>query len=59
MVRNTIYFAGNATSSALWTLVGYALGGTIISLAAVAWRDRRTTPAPTPKTTNTPITAQS
>jgi hypothetical protein len=59
MVRNTVYFAGNATTGALWTLVGYALGGTIISLAAVAWRDHRAASVPTPQTTNTSVTAQS
>jgi hypothetical protein len=41
LVRNTVYFTGHGTASAKWTLLGYALAGTLISLLFVAWHDRR------------------
>ncbi|WP_149258761.1 DUF3533 domain-containing protein [Actinomadura sp. K4S16] len=37
-VRNTVYFAGNATAYPLWVLAGWALGGTAVALAVSALR---------------------
>lgn len=41
-VRNTIYFSGQATTAPLLILGGYALAGTLLTLAASAWWPSRT-----------------
>lgn len=47
LVRNTVYFSGHATSSALWVLAAYAIGGALLAWAAAWWRETRNT-APVP-----------
>ncbi|MDO0909409.1 DUF3533 domain-containing protein [Streptomyces sp. DT2A-34] len=40
LVRNTVYFSGNATTSALWVLGAYAAGGALLAWSASWWRER-------------------
>nr|WP_286247793.1 DUF3533 domain-containing protein [Streptomyces graminofaciens] len=40
LVRNTVYFSGHATMSALWVLGAYAVGGAVLAWAA-SWRHER------------------
>lgn len=44
LVRNTVYFSGHATTSALWVLGAYAVGGAVLAWAA-SWRHERRHPA--------------
>lgn len=41
VVRNTVYFSGNAIAQPLWVLVGYAVLGTAVAVTASALRLRR------------------
>ncbi|MEU0948206.1 DUF3533 domain-containing protein [Streptomyces canus] len=41
LVRNTVYFSGHATSSALWVLGAYAVGGAVLAWGASWWREGR------------------
>ncbi|WP_326666543.1 DUF3533 domain-containing protein [Streptomyces canus] len=41
LVRNTVYFSRHATSSALWVLGAYAVGGAVLAWGASWWRERR------------------
>jgi hypothetical protein len=43
LVRNTVYFSGHATTSALWVLGGYAVGGAVLAWAASWWHERHHT----------------
>ncbi|WP_405577682.1 DUF3533 domain-containing protein [Streptomyces sp. NBC_01190] len=50
-IRNTVYFAGNATTMPLLVLVAYAVGGVVLSLLASAVRLRRARTPAGPSTT--------
>lgn len=41
LVRNTVYFSGHDTASALWVLGAYAAGGAVLAWAASWWREHR------------------
>jgi hypothetical protein len=41
LVRNTVYFSGHATGSALWVLSAYAVGGAALAWGASWWREER------------------
>ncbi|MFD4778959.1 DUF3533 domain-containing protein, partial [Streptomyces sp. NPDC058427] len=41
VVRNTVYFDGNATTGALWILGAWAFGGIAAAILSAAMRDRR------------------
>ncbi|MFH8885668.1 ABC transporter permease [Streptomyces californicus] len=43
VVRNTVYFDGNATTGALWILGAWAFGGIVVAVLAAALRASRTT----------------
>ncbi|MFM9615115.1 DUF3533 domain-containing protein [Streptomyces sp. V2] len=45
LVRNTVYFAGHATSGAAWVLGAYAAGGALLAVGASWWREREGIPA--------------
>lgn len=40
-IRNTVYFSGHAIAASLWVLAAYAVVGTLVSVAASAFRPRR------------------
>lgn len=44
VVRNTVYFDGNATTGALWILGAWAFGGIAAAILSAALRDRRRSP---------------
>ncbi|WP_373562644.1 DUF3533 domain-containing protein [Streptomyces sp. sk226] len=51
VVRNTVYFDGNATTGALWILGAWAFGGVVVAILAAALRASRAareTPRPRP-----------
>ncbi|WP_432148288.1 DUF3533 domain-containing protein [Streptomyces sp. bgisy029] len=41
VVRNTVYFDGNATTGALWILGAWAFGGVVVAILAAVLRGRR------------------
>ncbi|WP_328748906.1 DUF3533 domain-containing protein [Streptomyces sp. NBC_00285] len=43
LVRNTVYFSAHATTSALWVLGAYAVGGAVLAWGASWWREERVT----------------
>ncbi|MFI0540651.1 DUF3533 domain-containing protein [Streptomyces sp. WSLK1-3] len=47
LVRNTVYFSGHATGSALWVLGAYAVGGALLAWGASWWREGRAATADT------------
>ncbi|MFE8976708.1 MULTISPECIES: ABC transporter permease [Streptomyces] len=56
VVRNTVYFDGNATAGALWILGAWAFGGVVVAILAAALRDgRRRGPRPEPEPVTAPV----
>lgn len=41
VVRNTVYFHGNAITGALWILAAWAAGGIVVAVGSAAVRERR------------------
>ncbi|MER7699529.1 MULTISPECIES: DUF3533 domain-containing protein [unclassified Streptomyces] len=52
VVRNTVYFDGNATAGALWVLGAWAFGGIAVAVLSAALRHR----GRTPRTAAAPVT---